>query len=320
MRLILDTDIHTDCDDAGAMAVLHALARRGEVEILGVVCSVPVPWTALCAAAINEAYGRVDIPIALVEVPAWATDPTYAPYRRHVAEAERAWGGPLYNESIGRDWQRAHPHWSPREAVDLYRQLLAAAPEGSVTLCAIGTLTALAQLLDSGPDSHSPLAGVELVRTRVARLVTMAESFYPEGADCFNWAMDRPAAERVVNHWPTPLTVSHWGRQVLTASRFLAAAPQSHPVARAFRIWFRDSEPNRPSWDQLAALCAVRGGAGLFAEHPGCSLRFDAATGAHRYGPPDAGQPERTWLEPMADNATMADIVEDLMIESLAAS
>ncbi len=34
VHVILDTDIGSDCDDAGALAVLHALADRGEVEIL----------------------------------------------------------------------------------------------------------------------------------------------------------------------------------------------------------------------------------------------------------------------------------------------
>ena len=34
VKLIFDTDIAEDCDDVGAMAVLHALADKGELEIL----------------------------------------------------------------------------------------------------------------------------------------------------------------------------------------------------------------------------------------------------------------------------------------------
>ena len=60
--LILDTDIDTDCDDAGALAVLHALADRGEVEIAGVVCDVGNPWAAACAAAVNRACLELDRP------------------------------------------------------------------------------------------------------------------------------------------------------------------------------------------------------------------------------------------------------------------
>jgi hypothetical protein len=37
VKVIFDTDTETDCDDAGAMAVLHSLADRGECEILATV-------------------------------------------------------------------------------------------------------------------------------------------------------------------------------------------------------------------------------------------------------------------------------------------
>ena len=37
--VIFDTDMGSDCDDAGALAILNALADAGEVRILGVVFS-----------------------------------------------------------------------------------------------------------------------------------------------------------------------------------------------------------------------------------------------------------------------------------------
>jgi hypothetical protein len=33
VKIIFDTDMHTDCDDAGALAILHTLADKGECEI-----------------------------------------------------------------------------------------------------------------------------------------------------------------------------------------------------------------------------------------------------------------------------------------------
>ena len=95
VNLILDTDFDTDCDDVGALAVLHALWRRGEVNPLGVVCSVPVLWTAACAAAVNEACGRADLPVGLVAVPKWESDPRFADYRRHQEAARQMYGGAL---------------------------------------------------------------------------------------------------------------------------------------------------------------------------------------------------------------------------------
>lgn len=39
-KVIFDTDMYTDFDDVGALAVLHTLADAGECEILGsVVCT-----------------------------------------------------------------------------------------------------------------------------------------------------------------------------------------------------------------------------------------------------------------------------------------
>ena len=46
VRLIFDTDLESDVDDVGAVAVLHALADMGEVEILGMGLSVQHAWSA----------------------------------------------------------------------------------------------------------------------------------------------------------------------------------------------------------------------------------------------------------------------------------
>src|SRR5687768_16854650 len=46
VKVIFDTDMDSDCDDLGALAVLHALADRGEVEILATVTSSQNPWSA----------------------------------------------------------------------------------------------------------------------------------------------------------------------------------------------------------------------------------------------------------------------------------
>ena len=63
VKIICDTDMDTDCDDAGALAVLHGLADRGEGEILATMVSSQYPWSAPCVEAINRYYGRADLPI-----------------------------------------------------------------------------------------------------------------------------------------------------------------------------------------------------------------------------------------------------------------
>lgn len=312
MRIILDTDIDTDCDDAGALAVLHALQSQKLATLLGVVCSIPHSCCAVTVQAINAAYGRVDIPVGLVRVPDWAASPRYEAYRRH-RERSRA---TLYNEIIaGQVDAPARSHVFP-EAVSLYRELLAAAPDGSVTICAIGTMSALAQLLDSKADSHSPLTGVELVRRKVLRLVAMALADYPSGSDKFNWSMDLVAAGKVLSEWPTELIVSSPGADILTGARLMASIPASHPVNLAYRTFLRDATANRPSWDQVAVLYGVLGDSDMLVTKRGMGLELDVQTGAHQWRSGFSGTP-RGYVQLSIESNELATRIEDLMIESV---
>ena len=66
---ILDTDLGPDCDDAGAAAVLNALATRGEARILGAVCNTTSEWCAPALQAIFVWYRRDDVPIGTLKGP-----------------------------------------------------------------------------------------------------------------------------------------------------------------------------------------------------------------------------------------------------------
>src|SRR3990170_2451987 len=61
--IIFDTDIGTDVDDAGALAILHVLADRGEAKILAAMSANQNHWCAPAIDVINTYYGRPDLPI-----------------------------------------------------------------------------------------------------------------------------------------------------------------------------------------------------------------------------------------------------------------
>jgi hypothetical protein len=64
VRIIFDTDMGSDCDDAGALAVLQVYADRGLTEIVGCIYSSgKVPYGAGVVEAINIYYGRPEIPV-----------------------------------------------------------------------------------------------------------------------------------------------------------------------------------------------------------------------------------------------------------------
>lgn len=65
--VILDTDMGGDCDDAGALAVLHVLADRGEARILAVTSCTSAEATPGCIDAINTYYGRPEIPVGALK-------------------------------------------------------------------------------------------------------------------------------------------------------------------------------------------------------------------------------------------------------------
>src|ERR1700722_19615415 len=66
LHVIFDTDMGNDVDDALALAMLHALASRGEVTLLAVTVSKDNPWAAEYVHLVNEYYGRGTIPVGIV--------------------------------------------------------------------------------------------------------------------------------------------------------------------------------------------------------------------------------------------------------------
>jgi inosine-uridine nucleoside N-ribohydrolase len=235
--LILDTDISSDVDDVGAVALLHGLANQGRVRILATMVSSGDPWSAPCLDALNTWFGRPDIPIGMVKGKAVQHE---SKYTRTIAEQFS------HDSGTGADIP---------EAVELYRRILAAQADQSVTLVTVGYLTNLRNLLQSQADTHSPLDGGDLVRRKVKRLVCMGGQ-YPSGKE-WNFYQDAAAAAYVVEHWPTPVVFSGFeiGKDVLTGAGLQEAA-QPDPVRRSYELY--NGLTDRPSWDQVAVYYAVR--------------------------------------------------------------
>lgn len=247
-RVILDTDFASDVDDAGALAVLHALADAGEVEILAVMVSDGGDAPSHRAIdAINTFYGRPDVPIGVVS----GVAPEFA------SSYVEALASGFPNDVEG-----------PPAAVDLYRRILAEEPDDSVTIVSVGYLTNLDALLSSAPDEYSSSSGSQLVAAKVRGWVAMGGHYpdsvdHPFGAE-FNFEQDVTATLNAVADWPTPAVFSGWelGEIVLTGAVLQTAAPSDNPVREAYRL-FNDGLDHR-SWDLTAVLVAVRGTTGLF--------------------------------------------------------
>lgn len=240
--ILFDTDMDSDCDDAGALAMLHALADAGEVEILATVVSARHPWSAPCVEAINRYYGRPDLPIGV-------------PRGRDTGSKI----GSKYAETIAQEFPgRIRSYDDAPAATEVYRRILAKRPDAATVLVTVGDLTNVRDLLETGPDAHSPLEGRELVRRKIRRWVCMGGR-YPEHLDpkvYGNFKTDPQATVAAVRDWPGTIFFCGLGEDILSGEA-LRRTPPGNPVRRIYELYLGKT-PNRPSWDQTAVLFAVR--------------------------------------------------------------
>jgi inosine-uridine nucleoside N-ribohydrolase len=239
-----------------------------------------IPTGPACVDAINRYYGRPDIPIGALAKEGFLRGPNYEKYTPFIAA----------------NFEHRFKAARAPEAAREYRRILADRPDHSVDIIGIGPFVNLADLINSGPDSHSRMNGIELVRNKVRRLVAMGGRFIlnEKGQAKAEWnvAQDVAAAQTVMRLWPTPvvLSPSETGGMVMTGKRLMAECPESNPVKKAYDIYTEGY--GRNSWDLVTVYYAVCGENPLWIlsepgtievdEHAITRLRVHPG-GAHRY-------------------------------------
>ena len=306
--IIFDTDLGYDCDDAGALGVLHALADLGEANPLATITVVGAPHSAGALDVINTYYGRPDLPIGAYMGERWTDAKPYW------LEPDTDFLEPLVETYPSDTETKAQA----QEAVALYRKTLAAQPDRSVTIVTVGFLQNLADLLASSADAHSPLTGEALVAKKVKDLVVMGGR-YPanDTSHDFNLAggpeKDGRAAQQVVAAWPTRIVFSgsEIGDDIDTGETLYSTLPDN-PVAYAYDLYpGTNDDGERASWDLTAVLYAVRGEEDLW------SLRTDnhleiTDDGLHEWKE-GAVKPARVSLELKAPAEEVEEVLEELL-------
>ena len=250
LPVIFDTDMESDVDDVAALAQLHVMADRGEVELLAVMVSGHNEWSAPCIDAINTFYGRPDLPIGLVSGKRGIYQDSL--FAREVAEA------------FPQDFAKKH---EKIESAALYRRLLAKRKGPDVTIISVGDLTNLAALLDTKPDAVSPLAGTELVAAKVAHYVCMGSRYpaetKPGNGKWGNFRTDPESTREVNDRWPTMLTYTGGGEfaeSMPIGRKIVKLDPAVWPVSLAYRSYLGKSGAQiRHTADSISVLVAVRG-------------------------------------------------------------
>ena len=277
-KVIFETDMSTDVDDVGALAVLHALADNGEVEILAISFNEVHPSGAGAICAINTWYDRDGIPIGI--------------YKGDLADPD---------ESSYLDALANFPHDLPTtptpSSLELYRQVLSEQPDNSVTIISVGFLNNLYDLLTAEPD---------LVAQKVTKLVVMALLIDDPYNTVRHDLIDK--SEYVIHNWPTLLVISQHGESVHTGAR-LAETSAENPIREAYYRRFNGQYKDRSSWDQIAVLYGVRGLSDYFTEITDGTGRL---SNGYAWEMKDGF---RSYLEVRLSDSEFVRIIESLMIK-----
>ena len=269
--VILDTDMGGDCDDVGALFMLHGAVERGEARLVAVMGCTSSATIAPAIDGINGWFGRGGIPVGTLKDGGFKD-------------------GPSYTDELARRYpHRFAASGDYPDAVGLYREMLAKEPDGSVVITAVGPLRNLANLLRSGADAKSPLDGKALVAKKVKRLEVMGGKYPPTESKNekdveYNFEVDAASAALVCAEWPGRVLFNGEGGSVNSGRRVTFEMPEHNPLTMAYAFYPGVGYAgDRLSWDPISVLVSVRGAGPWFREVRGGKNVTDAVTGRNRW-------------------------------------
>jgi inosine-uridine nucleoside N-ribohydrolase len=268
-KVIFDTDLGNDIDDVLALQMLFNYEKENKVDLLGITISKSNPNAVPFLDGYCRFNNRGEMPIGYAYN---GVNPETGVYLDATLEAEFE-GQKVISP------QRTLDDNIP-EGYVLLRRILVEQPDSSVTLIAVGPLTNIARLLDSQPDSISPLDGIELVRQKVQLISLMSGSFtgeydFPE----WNVIQDLPASRIVYEKSPVPLITSGFeiGMRLCYPSESIMSDfgnPKANPLCVAYQAYMQ-MPYNRQTWDLTAVLEAVEPDSSYFELSPTGVITLD---------------------------------------------
>ncbi|MBP3332719.1 MAG: nucleoside hydrolase [Clostridia bacterium] len=247
IKLILDTDVGSDCDDVMAISYMIAAEKKGLAEPLAITISHPADYAPAGIRALYRSYGA--------KVPAMGQMSKENPR------------DDFYGKKIYEKFGEENDLEPVGDAVALLRKTLAES-DGDVTLCAIGPLNNIADLLESKGDDISPLCGSKLVKEKCSKLVLMAGGFIPNenGKNSPEWNVkvcidsSKKVFELCKNDiYMLPHEAAH---TMVTGKYAVETLGDKTPLTYAFLSFF--NSVGRSSWDPATMLWAVEGNRDLF--------------------------------------------------------
>jgi len=261
-KIILDHDLGSDCDDAGAIAILMKGHLQGRCRALAVTHTIADHYGQYAACAIAGYYGVTDVPFGINLENDRLSGEEYRASSKYAAEKYFAGRGlPELEGNVG-----------------LLRRVLAANGRKDISLVTIGPLTTVCGLLRSGPDGVSPKTGRELFRENVSEFICGGCNFVDSAVSDWNIAADPDASDEVVNRALMPMTFvgDEVGGRIVTGS-YLEACDPGYPVRDCYLSFNKGKGFTRYSWDLATVYYAIMGGCGLWEKKNGLGVRVNGA-------------------------------------------
>ena len=293
-KIIIDTDLDSDVDDVGALAMLLNLHKAGDIDLIGVIVTSDDPYAPICAAALNTFYGFPEIPVGFLK-----DQPVLNNHSRYTKDIANRFPSNM------KSWKDAE------EAVQLYRELLSGNSNKSVIIVTIGHLSSLQRLLQSEPDRVSPLKGNKLVKKKVIKWICMGGQF-PEGKEANFYRPDPQSTNYCIENWKKEVIFCGWeaGNQVITGGEWLKDQLEpDHPVYCAYELY--NNFKGRQSWDQLAVLQLIKPTQHFFSFIRGyCVIHPD---GSNNWINDKSGKHRYILISPSTEAITIGNYIDSLM-------
>ena len=243
-------------DDLFALELLNHYEKNGQCSLLDVVVNRQGESGAAVVDVMNTYSGRPDVPIGLVREGISAPQ-VWIDYSAMPAYADDG-GQPLFRHYVS-DYSTLPDGWQ------LYRRLLAAQPDHSVSICSVGFVTSLSQLLLSGADEYSPLNGVELVRQKVKCLYIMGGAFGESIEPIeYNFLQSVDFAQDLFALWPAEVDIimspGEVGDGIDYKPQMVIADidwTDVHPIKQVYMNY--DCDTGQKMWDPLTVIQAIEG-------------------------------------------------------------
>lgn len=235
-KVILDTDLGSDVDDVGALALANIFHNQKKINLLAVTHTTSGLYGPLVCEAINEFYGNEDIPVGVYK-------------GKEFLKKELVNNYPIPTSKVF-----PHKHSNVKKMPDALEVLKKTLKNNDhVTMIFIGQLLNLANLLKSE-------GGEELINQKVDAIYIMGGAFSEitglprSGQPEYNLCTALEESIYVIRRLKvkTVFIDGSIGLKVLTGARICQVYGDSHIVSYAYsRYIYREKDNSRFSWDLI---------------------------------------------------------------------